>query len=117
MLAKKAHRRRSIKFRVRKKIKGTAERPRLSVYRSNKEIYGQLIDDIAGHTLASFSSRKLKDSKGKTKKEVAAVVGEEIGKLAVEAGHKQIVFDRNGYLYHGRVREFAEGARKAGLIF
>ena len=108
-------RRLKIKTSIRGKISGTAERPRLSVFRSNKQIYAQVIDDTIGKTLASASSLKLED-KG-TKKEIAAKVGELIAKKAQEAGVQTVVFDRNGYLYHGRVKELADAARNGGLRF
>jgi large subunit ribosomal protein L18 len=118
MLTKKSLRRRKIRYRVRKKIFGTENRPRLSVYRSNKEIYAQVIDDEKGLTLASFSSRKLKDDvAGKTKSEVSELVGKELGKLTKNAGITTIVFDRGGYLYHGRVKSLADGVRSEGIIF
>ena len=101
-------------------IHGTAKRPRLSVYRSNKEIYAQLINDDKGVTIVavnSLQSEMAKAIKGKTKKEIAFIVGEAIGKAALAKKVKEVVFDRNGYIYHGRVREVAEGARKAGLKF
>jgi large subunit ribosomal protein L18 len=111
----KTDRRYKIKLRVRGKIRGTAERPRLTVFRSNKQIYAQVVDDLAGKTLASASSLKLED-KG-TKKELAAKVGELVAKAAQEAGVTTVVFDRNGYLYHGRIKELADAARKGGLKF
>ena len=111
----KIERRAKIKLHIRSKISGTAQRPRLTVFRSNSQIYAQLIDDNAGKTLASASSLVIKDKMNK--KEQAAKVGEFIAKNAQEAGIKSVVFDRNGYLYHGRVRELAEAARKNGLIF
>ncbi|MDO4673062.1 50S ribosomal protein L18 [Falsiporphyromonas endometrii] len=114
MVTKKA-RRLKIKTRIRSRISGTAERPRLSVFRSNKQIYAQVIDDQTGKTLASASSLKL-DLKG-TKKEIAAKVGENVAKAANEAGIKTVVFDRSGYLFHGRIKELADAARKAGLNF
>lgn len=98
----------------------TGDRPRLSVFRSNKFIYAQIIDDKAGKTLASFSEKKLSKeqlAKAKTKKEKAAMVGEEIAKLAKKAKVTKVVFDRGGYRYHGRVKELAESARKGGLNF
>lgn len=103
--------------RVRGKIRGTSDKPRLTVYRSNKEIYAQVIDDIKGKTLASYSSGKLgkTDRKKMSKKDIAAKVGEEIAKLAVKSKIKNVVFDRGAYRYHGRVKELAEGARKGGL--
>ena len=108
-------RRIKIKRRVRKNIFGTAERPRLTVFRSNKQIYAQVIDDHAGKTLAAASSLGIQDKI--TKKEIAAKVGELIAQKSQEAGIQVVVFDRNGYLYHGRVRELAESARKSGLKF
>ena len=114
MTTKKVERRIKIKFRIRKRVNGTAERPRLCVFRSNKQIYGQVIDDQAGKTLASASSVGLE---AMPKKEQAAKVGELIAANAIAAGITSVVFDRNGYLYHGRVKELAEGARKGGLNF
>ena len=111
----KSKRRLKIKKRVRGKVQGTSECPRLSVYRSNKQIYAQIIDDIDGNTLASASSLKIEDKL--PKKEIAAKVGELIAGKAKEAGVEKVSFDRNGYLYHGRVRELANAARKAGLKF
>ncbi|PTX58196.1 LSU ribosomal protein L18P [Melghirimyces profundicolus] len=107
-------------FRVRKKIMGTAERPRLNVFRSSKNIYAQVIDDINGHTLASASTldAELKESGiygGNV--EAARKVGELIAKRASEKGIKKVVFDRGGYIYHGRVKALAEGAREGGLDF
>lgn len=107
------------KRRVRAIVR-TGDRPRLSVFRSNKFIYAQIIDDRAGRTLASFSEKQLSKeqlTKAKTKKERAAMVGEEIAKLAKKAKVSRVVFDRGGYKYHGRVKELAEGARKGGLNF
>ncbi len=115
MALNKTERRNKIKMRLRSKVKGTAERPRLTVFRSNKQIYAQVIDDLAGKTLASASSLKLTDKV--TKKEIAAKVGELVAKEAQEAGITAVVFDRNGYLYHGRVKELAEAARNGGLKF
>lgn len=111
----KQDRRNKIKARVRGHISGTAECPRLTVFRSNKQIYAQVIDDLSGKTLASASSLKMTDKA--PKKEIAAKVGEMIAKSAQEAGITAVVFDRNGYLYHGRVRELADAARKGGLKF
>ena len=110
----KADRRVKIKYRVRNKISGTAERPRLSVFRSNKQIYVQIINDDEGRTLVAASSL---GKKKMPKKEQAAKVGEKIAQIALEAGITQVVFDRNGYLYHGRIQEVANGARKGGLKF
>ena len=114
MTTKKVERRIKIKFRIRKNVNGTAERPRLSVFRSNKQIYAQVINDLTGKTLASASSLGLE---AMPKKEQAAKVGELLAEKAQAAGISQVVFDRNGYLYHGRVKELAEGARKGGLKF
>lgn len=108
-------RRIKIKYRVRKKVSGTAERPRLSVFRSNKQIYAQVIDDLSGKTLAAASSLGMELKA--PKKEIAAKVGEVIAAKSIEAGIQTVVFDRNGYLYHGRVKELAEAARKGGLKF
>ena len=113
MISKTA-RRNKIKSRIRGKISGTAARPRMSVFRSNKGIYVQLIDDLAGATLCAASSKGLE---GGTKTEVAAKVGEEIAKKAQEKGIETVVFDRNGYLFHGRVKSLADAARKGGLKF
>lgn len=114
MTTKKEQRRIKIKYRVRNKISGTAERPRLTVFRSNKQIYVQIINDETSSTLVAASSLGMEPM---PKKEQAAKVGELIAKKAIEAGISQVVFDRNGYLYHGRVKEVAEGARNGGLKF
>ncbi len=116
MATKKDKRRLKIKYRVRKKIKGTPEKPRLSVFRSNKQIYVQIIDDIEGKTLLSASSlaKELELEKA-NKTETAKKVGRFVAKKAKEAGIKNVVFDRNGYLYHGRVKSLADGAREEGL--
>lgn len=114
MTTKKVERRIKIKYRVRKRVNGTAERPRLSVFRSNKQIYAQVINDLTGNTLASASSLGLE---AMPKKEQAAKVGEMIAAKAKDAGVECVVFDRNGYLYHGRVKELADAARKGGLNF
>ena len=110
----KIERRTKIKYRVRNKISGVAERPRMSVVRSNKQIYVQIINDQTGRTLAAASSLGLE---AMPKKEQAAKVGEMIAKKAIEAGITSVVFDRNGYLYHGRVKEVADAARNGGLKF
>jgi large subunit ribosomal protein L18 len=112
----KAKRRRRIHNRVRKKISGTATRPRLAVYRSNKAIYCQIIDDLSGTTLAAASSLE-KACEGNTKTEQAASVGKIIGERGKSKGVENIVFDRGGYLYHGRIKALAEGAREGGLKF
>ena len=110
----KIERRIKIKFRVRNKISGTAERPRMTVFRSNKQIYVQIINDQNGTTLASASSLGMEAC---PKKEQAAKVGELAAKKALEAGITTVVFDRTGYLYHGRVKEVADAARNGGLKF
>ena len=112
----KSDRRQRIRYRIRKTISGTATKPRLSVYRSNKEIYAQLIDDVAGVTLLSASSREKEINKG-TNVEVATAVGKLVGEKALKAGIEVVTFDRGGYLYHGRIKSLAEGARAAGLKF
>lgn len=107
-------------FRTRRYISGTQERPRLNVYRSLNNIYVQIIDDVAGNTIASASTLDAEvkaQLAGKTKKEAANIVGEAAGRRALEKGVKEVVFDRGGYLYTGRVAQVAEGARKAGLEF
>jgi large subunit ribosomal protein L18 len=116
MALSKLERRTRIKRRIRKIISGTAVRPRLSVYRSNKEIYAQLVDDVNGVTIASVSSRD-KDIKASTKSEAATAVGKTIAEKATKAGVDTVAFDRNGYLYHGRVKVLADAAREAGLKF
>lgn len=105
--------------RVRKRLVGTSEKPRLCVYRSNTNIYAQVIDDIAGRVLVSASSldSSIKSAKGKKPTEVAREVGLLVGKRAKEKQVEEVVFDRGGFLYHGRVKNLAEGAREAGLGF
>jgi large subunit ribosomal protein L18 len=106
--------------RVRAKISGTPNRPRLNVYRSLDNIYAQIIDDIAGHTLVSASTidRELRDQVvDKNKTEAAKLVGELVAKRAQEVGVKEVVFDRGGFRYHGRIKALADGAREAGLEF
>ncbi|MFV0290711.1 MAG: 50S ribosomal protein L18 [Mangrovibacterium sp.] len=118
MALTKKERRFRIKSRIRKIIVGTAERPRLSVFRSNKQIYAQLIDDKAGVTLASASStEKSIAAQSGTKTEIAALVGKAIAEKATTAGINEVIFDRNGYLYHGRVKQLADAAREGGLKF
>lgn len=116
MALSKLQRRTRIKHRIRKIVCGTATKPRLTVYRSNREIYAQLVDDINGITIASFSSRNKFIQFG-NKQEAAAIVGRSIAEQAIKAGVKTAAFDRNGYLYHGRVKTLAEAARVAGLKF
>ncbi|MBT8179375.1 MAG: 50S ribosomal protein L18 [Eudoraea sp.] len=114
----KTQRKQRIRRRIRKVSFGTPERPRLSVYRSNKEIYAQVIDDISGKTLVAASSRDkgLIDAKG-TKSEIAQEVGKVLAQKAAKAGIEKVAFDRGGNLYHGRVKSLAEGAREGGLKF
>ncbi|MCI7311005.1 MAG: 50S ribosomal protein L18 [Prevotella sp.] len=114
MTTKKVERRIKIKYRVRKNVNGTAERPRMSVFRSNKQIYVQVINDLTGQTLASASSLGME---AMPKKEQAQKVGELVAQKAQAAGVTAVVFDRNGYLYHGRIKELADAARKGGLKF
>lgn len=117
MALSKEYRRNRIKMRVRKNTSGTSTNPRLSVFRSNKSIYAQLIDDIAGITLLTVaSSDKAVKAEG-TKTEQAGVVGKVLAEKAASAGITKCVFDRNGYLYHGRVKSLADGARAGGLKF
>jgi large subunit ribosomal protein L18 len=111
-------RREKIKKRIRSKVNGDSTRPRLSVFRSNSEIYAQLIDDSTGKTIASISSLGKNASAVKgSKSEKAKSIGSSIAKIATEKGIQEVVFDRNGYLYHGRVKAVAEAAREAGLKF
>lgn len=117
MALSKTQRRLRIKNRIRKVVSGTAERPRLSVFRSNKEIYAQVIDDVTGKTLVSASSRDKDIDTKASKSEVATLVGKSIAEKAKKAGIETISFDRGGYLYHGRVKSLAEGAREGGLKF
>ena len=118
MALSKTERRQRIKNRIRKVVSGTEARPRLAVFRSNKEIYAQLIDDVTGKTLLAASSRDKEISSAKgTKTEIAALVGKAIAEKAKSAGYELISFDRGGYLYHGRVKSLAEGAREGGLKF
>ena len=112
----KSERRQRIRFRIRKTISGSATNPRLSVFRSNKEIYAQLIDDVNGVTLLAASSREKEIEKG-TNVEVATAVGKLVAEKALKAGIETVTFDRGGYLYHGRIKSLAEGARAAGLKF
>lgn len=105
------------KIRIRKKLTGTAERPRLCVFRSAKHIYAQIIDDTVGKTLASASSVEKDFAKSGDKKASANSIGKLVGQRALENGIKQIVFDRNGYIYHGRIKALSDGAREAGLEF
>ena len=109
-------RRKRIKLGIRHKIEGTTARPRLSVFKSNKSIYAQLVDDSKGHTLLAASSKDVKD-KGGVNLEISKNVGKKVAERAIASGIKEIVFDRNGYLYHGNIKALAEGAREGGLKF
>lgn len=117
-LNKEAARRRR-KIRIRKKVNGTADRPRLVIFRSNAHIYVQLVDDVAGATLAAASTLTLNRAGAslKSNKDSAVKVGQEIARLAKEKNIEAVVFDRNGYIYHGRIKALADGAREAGLKF
>ncbi|WP_452221484.1 50S ribosomal protein L18 [Lacinutrix salivirga] len=118
MALTKNERRIRIKSRIRKIVSGTESRPRLSVFRSNKEIYAQIVDDVTGKTIAAASSRDKDISAAKgNKSEIATLVGKAVADKAKKAGVDTISFDRGGYLYHGRVKSLAEGAREAGLKF
>ena len=112
----KQERRQRIKYRIRKRLSGTGERPRMTVYRSNKQIYVQLIDDLSGKTLGAASSKEKEIASQKVNKtEQAKLVGKRIAEVAKEKGIDTVVFDRNGYLYHGRVKNLADAARESGL--
>ena len=113
----KLSRRERIKRGIRKRLTGSAERPRLSVYRSNKGIYAQIIDDNSGVTIVSASSLSKDFVANGNKSDQSKAVGKSVAEKALAAGVNQVVFDRNGYLYHGRVKSLAEGAREAGLVF
>ncbi|NGX83538.1 50S ribosomal protein L18 [Aequorivita sp. KMM 9714] len=118
MALSKYERRERLRMRIRKTVEGTESRPRLAVYRSNKEIYAQIIDDVNGKTITAASSRdKEIDASNVNKVEAAKMVGKLIAEKAVKAGVETIAFDRGGYLYHGRVKSLAEGAREGGLKF
>ncbi len=112
---KKEYSRFRIKKRIRKVVSGSADRPRLSVFKSNKQIYAQLIDDISGKTICSASTLEKEVEVSGTKINQAKLIGQRIAQKATEAGVQTVVFDRNGYLYHGRVKALAEGAREGGL--
>jgi len=116
MALTKVERRKRIQLRIRKKITGTAERPRVSVFRSNSQIYVQIIDDTAGKTLVAASSSEMAKTKD-PKSVVSANVGKAIATKALAAGISNVVFDRGGYLFHGRVKALADGAREGGLKF
>jgi large subunit ribosomal protein L18 len=114
----KVERRNRIRLRIRKIVSGTAEKPRMSIFRSNKQIYAQVIDDLAGKTIISASSTE-KEIAGQAGKRIdqAKVVGKLIAERSLEKGIKEVVFDRGGYLYHGRVKQLADAARENGLKF
>ncbi|MEM1214760.1 MAG: 50S ribosomal protein L18 [Bacteroidota bacterium] len=113
----KANRRKRIHMRIRKNVRGTAACPRLSIFRSNRYIYAQLIDDVAGTTLAQASSHESAVAQEGNKTEQSTKVGSLLAERAKSAGVEQVIFDRGGYLYHGRVKALAEGAREGGLQF
>jgi large subunit ribosomal protein L18 len=114
----KSQARQKIRYRIRKKVNGTASMPRLTVFRSNSDIYAQLIDDATGTTIAGASSRQKDIAAQKAPKvDKSKMVGESIAKKAVELGISKVVFDRSGYIYHGRVKAVADGAREGGLVF
>ncbi|MEO7523614.1 MAG: 50S ribosomal protein L18 [Ferruginibacter sp.] len=114
----KSSARQKIRYRIRKKIAGTTGTPRLTVFRSNSDIYAQLIDDTTGTTIAAASSKQKDISAQKAPKtDKSKMVGEAIARKAVELGISKVIFDRSGYIYHGRVKAVAEGAREAGLVF
>ena len=116
MALTKADRRQRIKYRIRKKLSGSGERPRMTVYRSNKQIYVQLVDDVTGQTLVSASSKEKEIASQKVNKiDQAKLVGKRLAEKAKEKGIETVVFDRNGYLYHGRVKNLADAARESGL--
>ncbi|MDV7185741.1 50S ribosomal protein L18 [Lutibacter sp. TH_r2] len=117
MALSKLERRQRIKHRIRKIVTGTSVKPRLSVFRSNKEIYAQLVDDTTGKTLAAVSSRDKQIEATGSKTEVAKAVGKAIAEQATKVGVETVAFDRNGFLYHGRVKALADAAREAGLKF
>lgn len=118
MALTKQERRQRIKYRIRKKVLGTTERPRLCVFRSNRNIFAQLIDDVKQVTVVATSSRVKNIADQKVNKvEQARLVGKAIAEKAIAAGYSNVVFDRNGYLYHGRIKSLAEAAREGGLIF
>ena len=118
MALSKTDRRERLRFRIRKTVSGTTQRPRLAVFRSNKEIYAQIIDDVNGVTITAASTRdKEIDASKSNKIDAAKLVGKAIAEKAIKAGVESITFDRGGYLYHGRIKSLAEGAREGGLKF
>lgn len=119
MALTKIERRQRIRYRIRRKVSGTVTRPRMSIFRSNNRIYVQLIDDVAGRTLlvASSLEKEIAEKTGLTKTEQAKLVGKRVAELALAKGITEVVFDRSGYLYHGRVKSLADAARENGLKF
>ena len=118
MIKSKKDSRQKVRYAIRKKVSGTSEKPRLAVFRSNKQIYAQLIDDVAGNTITAASSKdKSLEGKKVTKLEQATIVGKLIADSAKTAGIDTVVFDRGGFLYHGRIKALADSAREAGLKF
>ncbi|MEG1498354.1 MAG: 50S ribosomal protein L18 [Bacteroidales bacterium] len=117
MAITKKYRRTRIKMRIRKRITGSKDMPRLSVFRSNKEIYAQIINDAEGKTLVTASSKEKEFAGTGNKSEKSKIVGKTLAERAQSAGISQVIFDRNGYLYHGRVKSLADAAREAGLKF
>jgi large subunit ribosomal protein L18 len=117
MASVKSDRRQRIKYRIRKKLSGTSEKPRLSVFRSNTRVYAQIIDDIKGMTLVSASTIDLEGGLTKTTVESAGQIGIKLAEKAIAAGISTVVFDRSGYLYHGKIKALADGARQGGLKF
>ena len=118
MIQSRKYKRQGIRYRIRKTISGTSERPRLAVFRSNKQIYAQLIDDVSGSTIVSASSRETSIEEQKVNKiEKAKLVGTLLGEKAKEAGVESVKFDRGGFLYHGRIKSLADAARETGLKF
>ncbi len=117
MVSTKSDRRQRIKYRIRKRLSGTQDRPRLSVFRSNTRVYAQIIDDIKGQTLVSYSTHDLDGGQKVTSVESAKQIGIKLAEKAIAAGISSVVFDRSGYLYHGKVKALADGAREGGLKF
>lgn len=117
MAKTKQDRRARIKKHIRKSISGTTEKPRLTVFRSNVHIYAQVIDDTTGRTLAQAGSTDTKEAQGVPRIRQAGIIGKAVAQKALDAGIEEVVFDRNGYLYHGRVKSLADGAREGGLKF
>ena len=117
MAFSKTKRRLRVRQSIRKKINGTAQKPRLSVFKSNRAIYAQIIDDIKGHTIVSASSNEVSDNKSNANLDISTQVGKKLAERAKSEGIEKIVFDRGGYIYHGKVKALADGAREGGLKF